>query len=59
MSAKAEIIIDFSDGSRWHSADNRDFTSAVDPGLDEFLQHKTGIPLERAETEADLPAQPR
>jgi hypothetical protein len=59
ISAKAEIIIEFKDGPRWHSADNRDFKSAVDPGLDEFLQRKTGIPLERAETEADLRAQPR
>jgi hypothetical protein len=56
---RAEVIIDFNDGSRWSSSDNRDFTSEVDPGLSQFLQRKTMLPLERAETESDLRTQPR
>jgi hypothetical protein len=53
--ARAEVIVDFAGGKSWNSADNRDFTPQPDPGLAEFLQQKTGLPLERAETEADLP----
>lgn len=59
FTARAELIVYFKDGTRWSSSDNRDFTSAVDPGLDVFLQHKTEIPLEHAETEADLRTQRR
>jgi hypothetical protein len=59
FSARAGMIIDFDNGSRWSSSDIGDFKSEVYPGLVEFLQRKTGIPLERAETEADLGAQLR
>lgn len=59
FSAGAGMIIDFDNGSRWSSSDIGDFKSKVDPGLDDFLQKKTGLPLEHAETEADLRAQPR
>jgi hypothetical protein len=45
FAARAEIIVDFDDGSRWRSADNRDFTPEVDSGLAEFLQRKTGASL--------------
>jgi hypothetical protein len=53
---RAGVIVDFHDGSRWSSSANRDFKSEADPGLPEFLQRKTGLPLEQAETEADIPA---
>jgi len=53
---KAGMIVDFNDGSRWSSSANRDFKSEVDPGLPEFLQGKTGLPPEQAETESDIPA---
>jgi hypothetical protein len=54
FSAAAGMIVDFDNGSRWSSSDIGDFKSKVDPGLPEFLQRKTGLPLERAETEADF-----
>jgi hypothetical protein len=54
FSPRAGMIIDFSDGSRWSSSANRDFKPEVDFGLTEFLQLKTGLPVEYAETEADL-----
>jgi len=59
LNAHAGMIVDFKDGTRWRSADNRDFTPEPDPGLAEFLQQKTGLTLERFETEADLGAQAR
>jgi hypothetical protein len=51
---RAEILVQFSDGFCWHSADNQDFTATVDPRLLAFLQQNTRIPLEEAQTEADL-----
>jgi hypothetical protein len=59
MTKRAEILVDFDDGFRWSSVSNRDFESSPDPGLVEFLQAKTGLPVLRAETEDDLPATPR
>ncbi len=56
---RAEVIIDFNDGTNWSSAANGDFAPSEDQGLQEFLQRKTGLPLERAETEADLRRQQR
>ena len=38
---------DFAGGYHWYSADNRDFTRAVDAGFTNFLQQKTGLPLTR------------
>jgi hypothetical protein len=51
---RAEVIIYFAGGTRWRSAENRDFASKPDPGLAEFLAKKTGLPLEHAQTEADF-----
>ena len=53
------MIVDFKDGTRWRSADNRDFTTEPDPGLPEFLQNETGLTVEHVETEADLKARAR
>ena len=55
---RAEIILEFRDGQRWHSGDNRDFERVVDPRLANFLQQKTGIQLQYLETEADIPREP-
>ena len=52
---RADIIIDFADGFRWHSEANRDFERAVDRNLLEFVREKTALPMESAQTEADLP----
>jgi hypothetical protein len=59
FTAHAEMIVDFKDGTRWRSGDNRDFTPEPDPELAEFLQHKTRLPVEHFETEADFRAQAR
>jgi hypothetical protein len=59
FTASAGMIVDFGNGLRWNSSGIGDFKSKVDPGLAEFLQRKTGLALERAETEADLRSLPR
>ena len=59
FTASAGMIVDFGNGLRWNSSDIGDFKLKVDPGLAEFLQRKTGLPLEHAETEADLHSPPR
>jgi hypothetical protein len=51
---RADLIVDFANGTRWSSSDNRDFKLEVDPGLAEFIEQKTGLNPEQAETEADL-----
>lgn len=55
---KAAVIIDFDDGSRWNSSDIGDFKSKLDPGLVEFLESKTRLSAEYAETEPDLRTYP-
>lgn len=59
--SRAQIMVQFSDGYCWHSGDNQDFTASVDPELLAFLQQKTGLSRQEAETEADLnfPGKPR
>ena len=54
LSQRVEIIIDFRDGTHWSSAFSGDPTPGVDSRLEYFLQQKTGLTPERAETEADL-----
>jgi hypothetical protein len=51
---RANLLVDFANGTRWSSSDNGDFKLEVDPGLVEFIEKKTGLHPERAETEADL-----
>jgi len=52
---RAGIVLDFADGRRWSSADIGDFTKNVDPALSAYLIERTGLPLEQAETEMDIP----
>jgi hypothetical protein len=52
---RAGIVLDFSDGRRWSSADMGDFRNSVDPALSAYLIERTGLPLEQAETESDIP----
>jgi hypothetical protein len=54
FTARADLIVEFADGYRWHSEANRDFETSVDPNLIDFLELKTGLALEQAPTEADL-----
>jgi hypothetical protein len=53
---RAEILIDFADGYRWHSESNRDFKPEVEVDLLNFLEDKTGLQARRIESEQDLPA---
>jgi hypothetical protein len=55
---RAGIVLDFADGWRWSSADIGDFRKAVDPALSAYLVARTGLPLEEAETEMEIPRDP-
>jgi hypothetical protein len=54
FTARADLIVEFADGYRWHSEANRDFETSVNPKLIDFLELKTGLALEQAPTEDDL-----
>jgi hypothetical protein len=55
MTRRAGVVLDFSDGRRWSSADLGDFEPSVDPKLVSFLQAEVGLQPEHADTEADIP----
>jgi hypothetical protein len=55
LTRRAGIVIDFKDGRRWSSADIGNFSDSVDPEFAEFLEKKTQLPLNHAQTEADIP----
>jgi hypothetical protein len=52
---RAGIVIDFSDGRRWSSADNGDFGKPVDPDFALFLATTTNLPFNYLQTEAEIP----
>jgi hypothetical protein len=52
---RAGIVIDVSDGRRRSSADIGGFRKSVDPALAAFLSDKTRLPLNFAQTEAEIP----
>lgn len=54
LTRRAGIVLDFSGGRRWNSADRGDFQKRVDPAFVNFLEKKTGLTLNYAETEADI-----
>jgi hypothetical protein len=55
LTRSAGIVIDFSDGRRWSSADTGDFSANVNPAFSEFLQKRTGLSINHAQTEDDIP----
>jgi hypothetical protein len=55
LTRRAGVVLDFKDGRRWSSADWGNFRDSVDPALTAFLKTKTGLPLNFAETEDDIP----
>jgi hypothetical protein len=55
FSSRAGIVLDFSDGRRWSSAGLSNFEKSVDPNFAVFLSRKTGLPMNFAESEADIP----
>lgn len=54
FTARADLIVEFANGYRWHAEANRDFETSIDPKLIDLLELKTGLTLEEATTEADL-----
>ncbi len=52
---RAGVVIDFSDGRRWSSADVGDFNKTVDPAFADLLARKTKLPFNYAQTAADIP----
>lgn len=54
LTRRAGVVVDFRDGRRWSSADSGDFKEAVDPALVDFLQQRTGLPVQQSETESDI-----
>jgi hypothetical protein len=47
--SRPAIVVDFSDGGRWSSADNRDPQKSIDQDLLAFLQAKTGLSVKYIE----------
>ena len=52
---RAGTVVDFGDGRRWSSADIGDFHRTADPALQAFLMERTNLPVEQAQTEAEIP----
>ncbi len=55
LTRRAGIVLDFSDGRSWSSADTGDFQKKIDSAFAKFLTEKTQLPLNYAETAADIP----
>jgi hypothetical protein len=55
LTHRAGLVIDFSDGRRWSSAEWGDFKPMVDPALGALLVRTTGLPIESAICDADIP----
>jgi hypothetical protein len=43
---RSAIVLDFANGDRWSSADNRAFAKSLDTALLDFLQSETGLQAE-------------
>src|SRR6185312_12234598 len=56
LTERAGVVLDFADGRRWSSADMGDFHKRVDSDLVNFLGKKTGLPINYAETAAEIPS---
>jgi hypothetical protein len=54
LTSRAGVVLDFSDGRRWSSANSGNFEKQVDPALLEFLVKKTQLSPEHAETVDDI-----
>ena len=55
LTKRAGIVVDFSDGRRWSSADYGNFRPTLDPALANYLQQRIHLHLGSAETESDIP----
>jgi len=55
LTRRAGIVIDFNDGRRWSSADIGDFRAQLERSLEVFLESRTHLQYNYAQTEADIP----
>jgi hypothetical protein len=55
LNRRAGIVVDFSDGRRWSSANESDLSKSVDPDFAMVLASKTNLPCNYPQTEADIP----
>lgn len=55
LMARAGIVIDFSDGRRWSSAEIGEFKERPDPALQELLENRTRLPYNHSQTENEIP----
>jgi hypothetical protein len=55
LTRRAEVVVDFQDGSRWISTGMGEFKSSVNPVLVQLLESKTGLLYGHADTESDIP----
>jgi hypothetical protein len=54
---RAGLVVDFEDGRRWSSAEWDDWHQRIDPVLAQVLEGRTGLPIETADTEEEIPLQ--
>jgi hypothetical protein len=60
LTRRAGVVIDFSDGRRWSSAEIGDFLPQPDSALLDLLSRKIKLPFNRVQAEGDIPpAAPR
>src|SRR6185437_5792236 len=55
LTHQAGFVLDFVDGRRWSSAHIGEFRNQVDSALGAFLVERTHLPLNRAQTDTDIP----
>jgi hypothetical protein len=55
LNRSAGILVDFSDGRRWSSANEGDLSKSFDPDFAMVLATKTNLPCNYPQTEADMP----
>jgi hypothetical protein len=55
LQVRPAVIVDFADGRRWSSGDNREIAKNIDQNLLRFLEQKSGLNAGYAETESDVP----
>jgi hypothetical protein len=53
--SRAGMVIDFSDGRRWSSANTGDFKAQADPSAKAFLESRTHLQCGHAQTEEEIP----
>jgi hypothetical protein len=55
LNRRAGLVVDFTGGRRWSSADIGEFNASVDPALEGVLREKIKLPFGRYQTVSDIP----